>query len=298
MSTADIQEAEQILQNLLGRLQQNAAATKIMSDKAVNLYAVIRESLAMASRPHGHKWLIRYAMWREDPDPFHTHRKVHRADQAHSASNVFKGMGIYALLLAHSTWMWPRSGSSNTAQPLQMMTEPHWLQVQGPLGQLKLRILSHIYSPGGRGEDPNSVKPQVNAFKVLQMSHAASVGNFGGQIVDQPGNAMTLEPSTHVLFGRLKIYFEPVQGLPNTYTVHHVDEPLISLSRYPCNITFRAVSQIPLPDPGLLAIHRACAKIAHASGAAEVAMNAFPDIDDPGVRADGSTPSIFCYPTG
>lgn len=65
------------------------------------------------------------------------------------------------------------------------------------------------------------------------------------------------------------------------------------LSGLPRTITFRSVTDVALPDPDLLAIHRACCIIAHATGAAEAAEKFNRDLEDGRIEADGSTPLGF-----
>ena len=56
-------------------------------------------------------------------------------------------------------------------------------------------------------------------------------------------------------------------------------------------ITFHSADpQIPLPDPRYLAIHAACAKVCHASGAAEVIEKMLREYEEiPVLATDGSS---------
>lgn len=113
---------------------------------------------------------------------------------------------------------------------------------------------------------------------------------YHGIAMDSPENAMTMEFDKHLMFGELHIYFEPQQGTQDSYTVRHVGASFEPFSNFPRNVTFRTVTGIPSPDPNLFAIHRACARIAHATGAGEACRRFFRDLEDGAVEADGSTP--------
>lgn len=131
----------------------------------------------------------------------------------------------------------------------------------------------------------------MNVLAILDMFSPGTMGGYHGPAMDFSQNALTLEAGKHTVFGRLEMYFEPIQGSQVNYTVHHVNETIPGLvGVYPKNITFRTVPDVPSPDANLLATHRACARIAHATGAAEACMNFFRDLDDGTVEADGSTP--------
>ena len=51
------------------------------------------------------------------------------------------------------------------------------------------------------------------------------------------------------------------------------------LEGLPATITFIASADLPLPDPRYLALHAACAKVAHLSGAGEYIDTFYRDID-------------------
>lgn len=112
---------------------------------------------------------------------------------------------------------------------------------------------------------------------------------YHGSRIELPENCMALTHEMHIRFDELHIYFEPKEGVPNTYTVRNALPVLPSMSMFPKDITFRSSTNVKLPDPNLLAIHRACARIAYATGAGESALQFFQDFEDGEVRADGST---------
>lgn len=113
---------------------------------------------------------------------------------------------------------------------------------------------------------------------------------YHGAAMNSPGNAMSMQYEQHQMFGALRIYFEPQQGTQDSYIVRHVGASIGPLASFPIHITFRTAADISSPDPNLLAIHGACARIAHATGAAESFMRFSRDLEDGAVEADGSTP--------
>jgi hypothetical protein len=106
--------------------------------------------------------------------------------------------------------------------------------------------------------------------------------------LDRPRNALTMVPRHRENFGELLFYFEPVAGAEHTYTVAS-DYPDVSLFLPTQPIALRVHETIEMPSPDLLAIHRALAKILHASGAAEYIACILHDRDEGFVSADGST---------
>lgn len=122
-----------------------------------------------------------------------------------------------------------------------------------------------------------------------------AVINYVGEEIDRPENAITLDLATHPQFSELEIYFEPTlnnSNNSNSYTVRHVYPHFYCAQQYggyPKNVTFRSVTNIALPDPSLLAMHRACCQIAHRTRAAEVIDKFYRDLEEGEVAADGST---------
>ncbi|KAF9555074.1 hypothetical protein CPC08DRAFT_781926, partial [Agrocybe pediades] len=81
-------------------------------------------------------------------------------------------------------------------------------------------------------------------------------------------NVMTLEVNLHFFFDRLQLWFVAT-GEPNQYTIRNVYG-----SEFECEgtvVTFKSSKpDLPLPSPVYLAIHAACAQVAHLSGAAKL----------------------------
>jgi hypothetical protein len=69
-----------------------------------------------------------------------------------------------------------------------------------------------------------------------------------------------------------------------------------TLFNYPKSVTFTTPDQdkLPVPSPDYLAIHAACAKVAHLSGAAECIDKLYEDMDDSETLApDGTSASML-----
>ena len=79
------------------------------------------------------------------------------------------------------------------------------------------------------------------------------------------------------------------QNLPNQYTLRSV-HPVV-LANLPQTVTFTAQNNLPLPSSHYLALHAACAKVAHLSGAGDTVDR---DIDTTRVLArDGSSARVL-----
>ena len=81
------------------------------------------------------------------------------------------------------------------------------------------------------------------------------------------------------------------QNVINQYTVHATIPSILAI---PAIVTFNAQAGLPLPDPRYLALHAACARVAHLSGAGEY-IDAFDrDIDTTPILAkDGSSAKLL-----
>lgn len=77
---------------------------------------------------------------------------------------------------------------------------------------------------------------------------------------------MTLVPGFHADFDELMVWFVATDE-ENKYTLQATDPTI--LRGYPEYVTFTTPDTVnlPVPSPTYLAIHAACAKVAHLSGA-------------------------------
>ncbi|KAM6503500.1 hypothetical protein JOM56_000443 [Amanita muscaria] len=104
---------------------------------------------------------------------------------------------------------------------------------------------------------------------------------------------MTLSPTVHFLFDTLYLWLEPT-NTENQYKVTGRDPDL--LYEYPSVVEFTTPDPInlPLPSRDYLALHAACAKVAHLSAAAEYLDSVFRDIEKmPVLSEDGSSAAVL-----
>ncbi|KAF9555084.1 hypothetical protein CPC08DRAFT_643432, partial [Agrocybe pediades] len=80
-------------------------------------------------------------------------------------------------------------------------------------------------------------------------------------------NVMTLDPALHFFFDMLELWFVAT-GEPNQYTIRSIYGTEIKYEGQVVTLE-SMVPGLPLPSPAYLAIHAACAQVAHLSGAAE-----------------------------
>lgn len=110
--------------------------------------------------------------------------------------------------------------------------------------------------------------------------------------VDKLSNLITLTRGMHASFGQLYVWFEPQPTMgKHNYRVQHVLGPNAP-PRFPQQVAFRTNNVHPqdIPSAQLLAIHAACVRIAHASGAAKAVQVLLDKFDDSHAETDGSTP--------
>lgn len=128
------------------------------------------------------------------------------------------------------------------------------------------------------------------ALAILNMFDSGVVHLIEGTDIDQPRNALTLTTDLHALFGDFRIYFTPTDQAHS----HRIDtflSPTILQGRLPVTRTLylSPTRTIDPPSSRLLAIHRAIGHILHLSTAGNYIDKILRDIEEIGVRADGST---------
>ncbi|TFY81523.1 hypothetical protein EWM64_g2485 [Hericium alpestre] len=121
---------------------------------------------------------------------------------------------------------------------------------------------------------------------------------LGGDNLHSPKNAFTSSFEPHSEFDNLDLWLTPAkdaqgQVIPDTYDVNHC-YGLEYLRRLVYHvkpqIVFRSLplgdQVIPAPDPDIIALHAACARIAHMSGAAEYLRELYRDVDNIAVMTE------------
>lgn len=112
-----------------------------------------------------------------------------------------------------------------------------------------------------------------------------------GTDIDRPRNAMTLTPSLHRWFGDFRVFFEPIDQQAHTYRINTFLPRGLLGGLLPITRTLHLTEtrSIDPPLPRLLAIHNAIAHILHLSAAGDYIDKILRDIEEYGVREDGST---------
>ncbi|KAJ6511282.1 hypothetical protein C8R47DRAFT_1094439 [Mycena vitilis] len=93
---------------------------------------------------------------------------------------------------------------------------------------------------------------------------------LAGSDINTPKNCINMTMQDHRAFGRFEFYLS--RSGPDSYTAHMLDEDRRFVNgTQTTSVTFRskAITNIDPPDPDLIAIHAAFAKVLHLCGAAE-----------------------------
>ncbi|KAK7427563.1 hypothetical protein QQZ08_005838 [Neonectria magnoliae] len=138
----------------------------------------------------------------------------------------------------------------------------------------------------------NQLDPSKEAaLAILNMFDSGAAFLVEGTEIDRPRNAMTLTHSLHRWFGDFRVFFEPVNEQPHTYRIDTFVPPMLLEDQFPIIRTLYLTESrtIDPPSPRLLAIHSAIAHILHLSAAGDYIDRILRDLEEHGVREDGST---------
>ncbi|PBK92936.1 hypothetical protein ARMGADRAFT_1165250 [Armillaria gallica] len=112
------------------------------------------------------------------------------------------------------------------------------------------------------------------------LSRFGKIDIFDELNVDDLSNMMTLNVSIYEFLDGLGMYLTAVEGRPNTYKIEVLHPPFLNMiPENPVTFTTPDEKSLPLPSPALLALHRACARVAHLSGAGRYVHDLL-DMDD------------------
>ncbi|CUA71490.1 hypothetical protein RSOLAG22IIIB_09617 [Rhizoctonia solani] len=106
-------------------------------------------------------------------------------------------------------------------------------------------------------------------------------------------NILTVEKSLLWYLDNLCLWLEPVEGADNSYRVRK-RFPRIR-SDLPEIITFATATNLPLPDRRYLALHAACAKVVHMSGASDAIDSFIHKMEWDGVLSEDGTSAGFLH---
>ncbi|TFY66796.1 hypothetical protein EVG20_g4297 [Dentipellis fragilis] len=108
-------------------------------------------------------------------------------------------------------------------------------------------------------------------------------------------NILTLSQDLHSVFDMLLLWFEAIEDQPHSYYVR-VAEPFVPAPPFPEKVQFVGKHDLPLPSPKYLAIHAACCRLAHMSGAAEYAEKIYREEKTLDVlAADGKSAPVLYF---
>jgi len=175
---------------------------------------------------------------------------------------------------------------------------PNQLTALGATHGFRITNYAHILTPSTSqdisGDKAFGAKHEyaASAWAVIcRMGGILVVDELNGNGSHRLENVMTMEMGLHGLFDSLSLWFEAT-NIPNQYTLHSV-HPFV-LANLPQTVTFTAQNNLPLPSQRYLALHAACAKVAHLSGAGEYIDAVDRDIDTTRVLArDGSSAGVL-----
>ena len=144
---------------------------------------------------------------------------------------------------------------------------------------------------------------------IMQMGAVLFPDELNGADIHRLENILTMEEGLHSLFDKLGLWLEATvclnlllrcyhrsrqtyKNVPDQYTLHAAHPGI--LNHLPEVVTFTTSTNLPLPDPKYLAIHAACAKVAHLSAAAEYIDTVHRDVASTLVLArDGSSARVL-----
>lgn len=143
--------------------------------------------------------------------------------------------------------------------------------------------------------DPYRLDASASVWTLLQCFGEVNPAELNGEGVHSLGNILTLGNSCHESFDRLRIWLEPVEGTKHQYLIgrglpgyhSHLAPTVTFTTDHP---------ELPLPDRRYLALHAACAKVVHMSGAAHLINKILREAAETKVLSgDGSSGELLAY---
>ncbi|KAF8573903.1 hypothetical protein K439DRAFT_1399426 [Ramaria rubella] len=160
---------------------------------------------------------------------------------------------------------------------------------------------AHIFAPStsqnisGENQDGPKLNYAASAWAVMErMGGVLLPDELNGADVHRLENILTLEGGVHEMFDSLYLWFEATaDNVPNSYHVCSTDPEFVQDISSPVIFTSTHPG-LPLPDPRYLALHAACAKVAHVSGAGQYVESVYRDMDSAEVLAsNGSSADVL-----
>ncbi|KAK0467013.1 uncharacterized protein EV420DRAFT_660011 [Desarmillaria tabescens] len=131
-------------------------------------------------------------------------------------------------------------------------------------------------TPQDKLENPTRVPAILSRFGKTDIFKKLDVGDL-----NHMSNMMTLTTLLHWSFDALHICLVAVEGQPNTYRIEALLPGVLrTIPENPVTFTTSDEQNLPLPSPVLLALHRACVRVAHFSGAGAYVSDLLSDDDE------------------
>ncbi|KAF8199018.1 hypothetical protein BJ912DRAFT_845340 [Pholiota molesta] len=160
---------------------------------------------------------------------------------------------------------------------------------------------SHIYDRSTHEglDDANTSAYAASAQAVLcRFGQLGSIEELHGAGGHRLQNVLTLSSDIHGFFDRLDIWLEKTDADPNHHryklAATRPSVPPSALHGHHIQWTTPDPAAYPLPDPRYLALHAACARVAHLSGAGGYMERVLREIEEMGVLAsDGGSDALY-----
>ncbi|KAK2812806.1 hypothetical protein FQN50_001135 [Emmonsiellopsis sp. PD_5] len=189
-------------------------------------------------------------------------------------SRIFDQQEAIARLTQNLQGAQDDDGNSLLGQPTMMLEVAH--------------VLPHSLTQTDANSQLNDSKKA--ALMILNMFDCDVAHLIDGINIDRPLNAISLTRDLHTHFGNFTVFFEPVPGQEHTYRIDtFLPQGILPGTPITRTLYLTDDRSIEPPSPRLLAVHRAIAYILHLSGAGGYIDNIFRDMEQMGIRQDGST---------
>ncbi|KAF8599476.1 hypothetical protein BDV93DRAFT_497646 [Ceratobasidium sp. AG-I] len=151
-----------------------------------------------------------------------------------------------------------------------------------------------------KGIDNDSTRLSLKrAYSAGVWAIAEHYGDFSAAAFDGAGmhnlrNIITLRKDLHDLFDNLGLWFEPIEGTVNQYTLGATIDSM--KSDLPAIVTFTSSDpdKLPIPNQQYLAFHAACAQVVSKSGALEYIHKILRELERMQVlREDGTSVELL-----
>ncbi|KAF8596804.1 hypothetical protein BDV93DRAFT_610704 [Ceratobasidium sp. AG-I] len=144
--------------------------------------------------------------------------------------------------------------------------------------------------------DPYRLDASASVWTVLRCFGDVNPEELNGEDMHRLGNILTLGTGYHDSFDRLRIWLEPVEGTEHQYLIGRSLPANHAEIKAP-TVTFSTNHpELALPDRRYLALHAACAKVVHMSGAAHMISKILDEAEETKVLSgDGSSGELLAY---